>query len=82
MTGDEKAWEPQTAATGSLTAPNTDVESKGSDERIVNQLTDEYPHGLRLITVVAAVMLTVFLTSLDQVSRLGFQSTPTFDSAD
>lgn len=27
---------------------------------------DDYPHGIRLISLVAAVMMTVFLTSLDQ----------------
>jgi hypothetical protein len=29
---------------------------------------DEYPHGFRLALLVGAIMMTVFLTSLDQVS--------------
>jgi hypothetical protein len=33
---------------------------------------DEYPHGLRLVVLVGAVMMTVFLTSLDQVSNFGY----------
>lgn len=33
-----------------------------------NELTaDEYPHGLRLITLVLAINLAMFLASLDQV---------------
>ncbi|OCK73020.1 MFS general substrate transporter [Lepidopterella palustris CBS 459.81] len=32
---------------------------------------DEYPHGLRLVVLVGAVMMTVFLTSLDQRTIVG-----------
>ena len=31
---------------------------------------DEYPTGLRLVVLVGAVVLSVFLISLDQVSRI------------
>jgi hypothetical protein len=52
------------------------AEEKGRDQNAdatdppegEDRVADKYPHGLRLVTVVAAVMLTVFLTSLDQVS--------------
>ncbi|KAJ5495550.1 MFS general substrate transporter [Penicillium diatomitis] len=48
-------------------APETpDVELEGAHDEPVDSANEEYPHGLRLVTVVAAVMLTVFLTSLDQ----------------
>lgn len=38
--------------------------SDGSDEKP----TEEYPSGLRLFLIVGAVIMTVFLISLDQVS--------------
>jgi MFS transporter, DHA2 family, glioxin efflux transporter len=69
---------PQTADTFT---PNTDVESaENGDKKAGNThekatsidesepVPDEYPYGFRLALLVGAIMMTVFLTSLDQVS--------------
>lgn len=51
------------------------VESATSSE---DPTADEYPHGLRLVILVLAVNLALFLASLDQVSD-GSLSTALFN---
>ena len=59
---------------GHLSGPQSLEEKNGSDTRPLTPTgfntppVDEYPTGLRLVLLVGAVILSVFLISLDQVS--------------
>ncbi|KAK3377019.1 putative efflux pump antibiotic resistance protein [Lasiosphaeria ovina] len=64
-TGDSKPIrdEKLTGAAGTETDPVADEKAAATADAAAS---DEYPHGFRLVVLVAAVMITVFLTSLDQ----------------
>ncbi|KAF3771160.1 MFS general substrate transporter [Cryphonectria parasitica EP155] len=56
-------------STSPQTYQNKEIKAEGSENGAAAEeklSPDEYPHGLRLVTLVGAVMMTVFLTSLDQ----------------
>lgn len=52
----------------SITGSDTDQPTKNVEVLATKEEKEEYPTGLRLFIPVAAVMMTVFLTSLDQAS--------------
>ena len=58
---------------------NLEEKKKDSDNELLPNSeeaisTDEYPHGMRLALLVGAVVLTVFMTSLDQVCGYAYHA--------
>ena len=83
MMEDTRAYPTQTASTstsnfevGASQVTNLDEKKKNdSDNELLPNsdqaiATDEYPHGIRLALLVGAVVLTIFMTSLDQVCHV------------
>jgi hypothetical protein len=64
----------EAAADGGKEITNTNGQMTSIHDSEVFQ--DEYPHGFRLAVLVGAVCMTVFLTSLDQVSQTLATGTP------
>ncbi|CAG8970716.1 hypothetical protein HYALB_00001497 [Hymenoscyphus albidus] len=50
----------------SVELESSDSHQKATSIKEPESVSNEYPHGFRLVLLVGAVMLTVFLTSLDQ----------------
>lgn len=76
LTTNSDVESPHVAPVGEKKASSTDQQTDSTDE----STTNEYPHGFRLVLLVGAIMMTVFLTSLDQVSDPGCTSTALFST--
>ena len=72
----ESKTETDSTSVTNFDVENTRVAQVGEEKAssIGDAATDEYPHGLRLVILIGAIMITVFLISLDQVSAFACTS--------